>query len=573
MTRRRAGSAGCVLLVTALASFAVACGAPDAPRTGTDGNAAYDIGPAPRERVRDGGTLRLAITEFPAQWNYWHLGGTDLDAARTLRAMMPSLFRSDQNGRVTADPDYLVGARITRTRPKQVITYDLNPKATWSDGTPLGYRDFQALWRACDGRHRAYQVTASTGYERIESVRRGSGDRQVVVTFARPFGEWRSLFSPLYPAKAIDTPAAWDRAWVNRIPITAGPFRPERIDRTAETVSVVRDPRWWGPRPKLDRIVFRYLARDAMPGAFAGGEIDAFDAGSDAAAYRRAAAVPGAVVRRAAGPDFSQLTFNGAAPALADAGVRRALAMAIDRRAVARSALRGLGRPVRTLDDHVFVNTQEGYRDNAGDLGAYDPARAGRLLDRAGWRPAGPIRRKDGRPLTLRYVYPASAAASRQSGELIQAMLGRVGARLDLRPVPDSDFFGRHLIPGDFDLAPFSWLGSPFPISGMRSIYGRPRHGDPQQNVARIGSRRLDATLDRATAALDVATARRYANRADEMIWAEVHSLTLYQRPQIVPVRRILVNWGAFGLYDPMWTDIGFRASPSHRSAIPQPHR
>ncbi|MCW2943556.1 MAG: extracellular solute-binding protein family 5 [Actinoallomurus sp.] len=560
MTRRRRGMAGTLLLAAAAVPFASGCGGAGGAGGAAGGSAAYDIGLTPRDQVRDGGTLRLATTEFPAQWNYWHLGGTGLDAARTLTAMMPSLFRSDQNGRVTADPDYLTGAGITRTRPKQVITYDINPKAVWSDGTPLGYRDFQALWRACDGRHRAYQITASTGYERIESVERGASDRQVVVTFARPFGEWRGLFSPLYPAKAIGTPAAWDRAWVNRIPITAGPFRPERIDRTAETVSVVRDPGWWGRRAKLDRIVFRYLARDAMPGAFAGGEIDAFDVGPDAAAYRRAVVVPGAVVRGAAGPDFSQLTFNGASPVLAGADVRRAVAMAIDREAVARSALQDLGRPVRPLNDHVFVNTQEGYRDNAGDLGRYDPVRAGRLLGRAGWEPSGRIRRKNGRPLTLRYVYPVSAAASRQSGELIQAMLRRAGMRMDLRPVPDSDFFDKYLIPGDFDLAPFSWIGTPFPISGMRSIYGRPRDGDPQQNVARIGSRRLDAMLDRATAALDAATARQYANRADEMIWDEVHSLTLYQRPQIVPVRRTLVNWGAFGLYNPVWTDVGFTA-------------
>ena len=518
---------------------------------------AYDIAPTTPDRVRDGGTLRLATTEFRTQWNYWHLGGADLDTARILGAMMPWLFRSDQNGRVALDPAYLVRAELTRTRPKQVITYDLNPKARWSDGTPLDFRDFQALWRACRGRDPAYQITTSTGYERIESVRRGTNDRQVVVTFARPFGEWRGLFSPLYPAKAITGPAAWNHAWVGRIPITAGPFRPERIDRTAGTLSIVRDRRWWGRRAKLDRVVFRYLARDAMPGAFAGGEIDSFDAGADAAAYRRAEQVPGTVVRRAAGPDFTQLTFNGAAPALTDVNVRRAVAMAIDRQAIARSALAGLDAgPVRLLNDHAFVNTQEGYRDNAG---AYDPAQAGRLLDQAGWRRAGTVRRKSGTPLTLRYVYPASAAASRQSGELMRVMLGRVGVRLEPRPVPDSEFFDRYLIPGAYDLAPFSWIGGPFPISGLEPIYGRPHGTDPRQNVARVGSPQLDAVLRRATGELNETRARRYANEADRMIWAEVHSLTLYQRPEIVPTRRTLVNWGAFGLYTPTWTDVGFQ--------------
>ncbi|MFB9834306.1 ABC transporter family substrate-binding protein [Actinoallomurus acaciae] len=518
---------------------------------------AYDIAPAPRERVRVGGTLRLATTEFPTQWNYWHLGGADLDTARILGALMPWLFRSDQQGRVTADPSYLVRAEVTRTRPRQVVTYDLNPKARWSDGTPLGYRDFRALWRACRGHDGAYQITTSTGYDRIRRVARGTNDRQVVVTFDRPFGEWRSLFGPLYPAKTISGPSAWDRAWSDRIPVTAGPFRPEGIDHTAQAITIVRDTRWWGPQARLDRVVFRYLARDAMPGAFASGEIDAFDAGADAAAYLRARRVPGAVVRRAAGPDFSQLTFNGATPALADVRVRRAVAMAVDRRALARSALAGLDWPVLLLNDHAFVNAQEGYQDNAGDL--YDLAGAGRLLDQAGWPMRGRLRLKNGRPLTLRYVYPASAAAGRQSGELIQVMLARVGVRLDLRPVPDSDFFERYLIPGAYDLAPFSWIGGPFPISNLRPIYGRPRGDDVRQNVARVGSASLDALLDRATGELNPAKARRYANEADRLIWDEVHSVTLYQRPQIVPVRRTLLNWGAFGLFTPAWPDVGFR--------------
>ncbi len=537
-----------VLLLTA------ACAAP-IPTRGDYG--AEDIGPVPRARVMDGGTLRLAATEFPRQWNYWHLGGTDLDTARVLRTMMPWLFRGDAYGRVAADLDYLAGARTTRVGGRQVVTYDLNPKATWSDGRPLGYRDFRALWRACAGRNPAYRITTSAGYERIESVERGVDDRQVVVRFARPFGEWRGLFSPLYPARAIGTRAAWDGAWRDRIPVTAGPFRPERLDRTAGTVAVVRDPRWWGRRARLDRVIFRDLARDAMPWAFASGEIDAFDV-PDAAAYRQAAAVPGAVVRSAAGPDFTQLTFNGASPVLADVRVRRALAMAIDRRAIARAALAGLGGTARTLDDHVFVNTQEGYRNNAADLGEHHPDRARDLLGRAGWRMEGKARRRNGRPLTLRYVYPAGADASRQTGELVQAMLAEVGARVDLRPVPDGAFFDRYLIPGAFDLAPFSWIGSAYPISGLRSIYGRSPAGDPRQNVARVGSARLDAALDRADAETDPVRARRDADRADAMIWAEVHSLTLYQRPQIVAVRRGLADWGAFGLADPVWTDVGF---------------
>ncbi len=521
--------------------------------------AAYDIAPAPRDQVRDGGTLTLAIGSFPAQWNCWYLGGASADTVAVLRTMLPTLFRSDQNGTVTADRDYLAGARVVRTKPEQVVVYDLNPKARWSDGRPIGPRDFAALWHAAAGRDPAYPTAAATGYDRIQSVARGAGPHQVVVTFARPFGEWRGLFSPLYPAGAIGTPAQWSRGWLNHIPVTAGPFRLERIDPVAQIVSVVRDPAWWGLRARLDRVVFRHLAPEAMPGALRSGEIDGFQAGPDAATYRRLTGAAGVAVRMAAGPDFVQLTFNGAGPALADPRVRRAVAAAIDRSVIARSALAGLPWPVRLMNDHVYVNTQRGYRDNAGGAGRYDPGLAGRLFDAAGWRRAGPVRRRNGRTLTLRYVYPASVAVSGRTGELVQAMLARVGVAVTLRPVPDAGFFDRYLVPGDYDLAPFTWHGTAFPISAMQPVYARPAGGGVRQNVARIGSARLDAVLDRAVGRLDPAAAWRDAALADRLIWAETHSLPLYQRPQIVPVRRSVAGWGAFGLADPVWTDIGFR--------------
>jgi peptide/nickel transport system substrate-binding protein len=542
------------------ASLLIALGGCGTTRPGGPlGLAPYDIGPASRAAVRDGGTFRLATGEFRTQWNYWHLGGPNLDAVTVLRTTLPWLFRADATGAVTPNPDYLARVRVARTKQRQVIVYDINPKARWSDGTPIGYRDFQALWRATRGGNRAFAIATSTGYDRVRSVERGSGDRQVVVTFARPFGEWPELFSPLYPAKTISTPDRWDHAWLNRLPVTAGPFRLERIDRTAETVSVTRDPAWWGARAKLDRIVFRYLARDAMPGALLGGEIDGFDAGMDAAAYGRVMGATGLSVRRAAGPDFTQLTFNGAGPTLSDPNVRRAVVMAIDRPTIARSALRGLPGRADVMNDHVYVNTQRGYQDNAGRLGMYDPAEARRLLDRAGWTSAGGGRRKNGRTLTLRYVFPESATASRQSGELIQSMLGRVGVRLLIRPVPDAAFFDRYLVPGAYDVAPFTWHGTPFPISNLESVYARPRGGAVQQNLARIGFPRLDRKLAQAVGELDPLQAQRAANEADRMIWDEVHSLPLYQCPQIVPVRASLANWGAFGLADPIWTDVGFR--------------
>src|SRR5690606_4927469 len=252
---------------------------------------------------------------------------------------------------------------------------------------------------------------------------------EVVVTFARPFGDWRSLFAPLLPASVNADAQAFNTSWVNAIPVTAGPFKVGVLDRTAKTVTLVRDPAWWGAPAKLDRIVYRAADQDALVGMFANGELDVAAIGPSAPDYARARSTRGAQVRVAAGPDFRHFTLNGSSPALGDVRVRQAIQLGIDRAAIARSDLQGLDWPVTPLGNHFFMPTQEGYRDNSAGFGGYDPERAKRLLDEAGWKLDGTVRKKAGKPLTLRFVVPSGSRIGTSEGELAQTMLGKIGVR------------------------------------------------------------------------------------------------------------------------------------------------
>ena len=51
------------------------------------------------------------------------------------------------------------------------------------------------------------------------------------------------------------------------------------------------------------------------------------------------------------------------------------------------------------------MTDQLGYRDNSGIV-AYNPERAKQLLDEAGWKTDGNIRKKDGKPLEVTIVIP-----------------------------------------------------------------------------------------------------------------------------------------------------------------------
>jgi peptide/nickel transport system substrate-binding protein len=521
-----------------------------------------DINPMPRDRIRDGGTLRVPIEQFSTQWNYNHLNGPESSTSAVTGPLLPGPIISDERANITPDTDYVLSWSV-RTKPRQVVTYRLNPKARWSNGQPITWRDYEAQWKALRGTDKRYEIASSTGYERVASVRRGRNQYEVVVTFARPYSEWQGMFGPLYPAATNSSPRTFNTGWLNKIPVSAGPFRLQKIDQTAKTITVVRDPKWWGRPAKLDAIVFRALPIEAQINAFVNGEVDLVDVGPDASHYRRVRGVPGASIRKAAGPDFRHLTFQGTAPILKDVRVRRAIAMAINRDAIAKADLTGLDWPVRTMNNHYFVNTQEGYQDNAGEVGRFDPAKARRLLDQAGWRLSGPVRAKAGKPLELRFIIPTGVPVSKQESELIGAMLRDVGIKIDVRAVPSDDFFDRYVSTGNFDLVPFSWLGGVFPISSAKSIYAAPTKNargelQIQQNFARVGSPAIDRLQDRAQEELDINRARGLLNQADKLIWSEVHSIVLYQRPQIVAIKSNIANDGASGFKTTPIQDVGF---------------
>jgi len=568
------------VLVSATAFVVAACGGSDSgsdsgsnakPTKQQEASATkqIDINEQPLDKVKQGGTIRWAVDQFSTQWNYNQLNGPEASTAQVLYGVMPYAFIADKTAKTSPNPEYLTSAKAETTGGKQVVTLEINPKAKWSDGTPITEKDFETQWTALKDPSGKYQIASSTGYDRIGSVKQGKDEREVIATFDKPFADWMSLWSPLYPAKYQDSPEHFNKGYLNKIPLTSGPFKVDKIDKSAKTVTMVPDPNWWGAKPKLDRIITRALELDAGVNAFVNGEVDVNLLPNDPASYKRAKSAKNGVIRVAGGPDFRHFTFNGTSPNLSDVNVRQAIAMAINRNAINKADLTGLPWPARTMDNHFLVNTQAGYKANAGTIGQYNPDKAKQMLDAAGWKQgSGGFRTKGGKTLELRFVIPTGVAASKQEGELTQAMLKDVGVKLDVRSVPSDDFFDKYVSTGNFDITPFSWLGTPFPISSAQSIYANPTkdaNGELQiqQNFARVGSKEIDDLMDKAEETLDQNEAFDLINQADTLVWNEVHSITFYQRPQMNGVNKNLANVGSYGFAQPDYTKIGFMSAPS----------
>ncbi|WP_405857249.1 ABC transporter family substrate-binding protein [Streptomyces sp. NBC_00090] len=255
-----------VLAVTVLAG----CSSDDG---GEAQAAAQDNAPASREQVADGGTLRWAVDALPTTLNSFQ---ADADGAtsRIAGAVLPSLYTIDERGRPRLNPDYLESARVVETEPKQVVLYKLHQQAVWSDGREIGAPDFVAQWRALSGRDTAYWTARNSGYERIEKIERGKNDLEVRVTFAKPYADWQSLFTPLYPKQVMGSPNAFNDGARTTLKATAGPFLLKSIDRKSGDVTLARNPRWWGQAAKLDSLVLKAVPRADRATALAAGKLD-----------------------------------------------------------------------------------------------------------------------------------------------------------------------------------------------------------------------------------------------------------------------------------------------------------
>ncbi len=548
-----------VLAVAAVAGCSGSGGRDDAPHGVLPTYGAYDINPRPVDALRSGGTLTLPIMQMITQFNYLHVDGATTDTWTVDTMTEPRLFARDVKGVPRPVPAYLESAAVTGTSP-QVVTYRLNPKARWSDGTALSWRDFAAQWRALGRGDQRYPVADPSGYDRIGDVRQGSGPHEVRVVFQRPFADWQQLFTPLFPEAAYRTPGQFDRAWQGRLPITAGPFTLGSIDRTTQTITLVRSRTWWGPRPRLDRVVLRVLDPAAALQAFRNGEVDVVNAAT-AEAYQQLARAPDCDIRIGSAWDEVHVTMNGAAGPLADRTVRNALQQAVNRKALADVAAEGLPVKVPLLGNHFFMTDQPGYADNSGHYGTYDPKAAARALDRAGWhsRGAGKPRVKDGRSLTLRFVLNANTnRLGLDLAQLLQQMLAGVGVGVDILKVPADAYGPEYLNKGNFDLAIFRFVGLTYP-SSTYAIYHSPQGQQAFENYGRIDSADVDRLLDWAVGTLDVRQARRLYNRADAEIWSLGHDIELYQRPQVLAVRKGLANYGVPGLGDIDFTRVGWQ--------------
>ena len=202
------------------------------------------------------------------------------------------------------------------------------------------------------------------------------------------------------------------------------------------------------------------------------------------------------------------VAFNGGRAPLSDLNVRRAAAMGIDWKALARTVYLDVDLP-----DWGDVFPRSWAYTAQPDPTPHDPAKARALLDGAGWRPGSDgVRMKDGKRLELEIVTVAGALTRQNAEVVIQQQLRAIGIDVQVHNAPANMLFapygaGGLLANGKFDLGIYAWTKNPDPDNSQTAgPEYLPPHG---ANYSRVADRQLGDLQHRAKATYDRAQRKR----------------------------------------------------------------
>ena len=429
--------------------FAAACGGDD------DGGGQTTETTVADETAPKGGTVTLGWEQEPdcTDW-IGSCGGSTYGAWAALRTTTARAFDFvEEGGTLVYKPSILLAGEPELVEsPKQKVTYKINPKAVWSDGTPITSKDFKYLW---DQIANGEDIYDTTGYANIESVDDSKPDT-AVVTFKTVFADWKSLFGGgygLYPSHLLEGKDRSAEA-SNGYKWSAGPWMIESWNKGAD-MTLVPNPKYWGKKPNLDKVVFKFIPDTAAEfQAFKGGEVDAIapQPQPDAIDQIKAGLAGKKSKFETNTVNLEAIWFNNGKAPFDDAKVRQAVSYAIDRDAVVKRLFGPLG--VNSAMQTMVPLVAKPFATTAWSKYKRDLTKVTSLLEGAGYtKGSDGLYAKGGQKLTFELKTTTGNARRALTVQIIQAQLKEAGIGMTVNTQKSGDLFGSQLPKGDYQAA------------------------------------------------------------------------------------------------------------------------
>ncbi|MFH9195829.1 ABC transporter substrate-binding protein [Streptomyces anulatus] len=429
------------------------------------------LAPAPSEARADDGKTTLTVAVAQSVDSLSPFLAQRLLSTSVLRLMYDFLTNYDPKD------NKAIPGLATAWEPsadKLTWTYTIRSDSKWSDGQQATAED--AAWTFNKMMTDEAAATSNGSFVgNFEKVTAPSKDK-LVIKLKEPQATMAALDVPIVPKHLWEKVGDFSKFNNDKeFPIVGnGPFivTDYKVD---SYVKLKANKDFWRGSPKFDELVFRYYKdQDAAVAALRKGEVS-FVAGSPSLTPAQSASLenaPDIKVNDAPGRRFFALAVNPGArtkdgqkfgdghPALLDQKVRHALFMAVDRKTIIDKVFQG-----HAVEGEGYIPPRFGdyfWKPSADQKLAYDPARAGALLDEAGYKKNGAGKRvgKDGKPLDFRILCHATDPNDKAIGKYLQEWWGEqgIGLKVDCLDNVSDPWYA-----GEYDLAFDGWSVNPDP--------------------------------------------------------------------------------------------------------------
>ncbi len=435
------------------------------------------------------------------------------------------------------------------------MTWQLREGVRWHDGEPFTSEDVCFTWRFVSSE-------GSAVYNRdlyLAILECLMPDAQTVVfKWEGVRGYYAGLFEAILPEHVLGHMTTQEV--VNYVPynrgdelVGTGPFKFAEW-RAGEYIRVVRNEDYWrGPEfPQIDEVVWAFIPdsntrMNAMKaGQYHYGQIDPVQ-------VSEVAELENYEVHLVSSNGFMHfdvsLNTERSRTLFNDAQVRRAIAYAIDRRAIAEQLMQGTVIVATTP-----LNPSSPYH-NAAVVGRdYDPGRARRILDQRGWSVGSDgVRVKDGLRFSFEVLNRAGSTDRIAIAQVVQAQLKDVGIEVTFETLEAAAWTQRWRS-SDWEGLVSAWFLPADP--SMTGLYAC----DGSNNFTGFCDPELDAALRRSDESLDFAERKRFLDEAQRLLAETDRFVPIYYNviPEVLSkrvgnYRGSGTNFGSFwNLYE--WT-------------------
>jgi peptide/nickel transport system substrate-binding protein len=412
----------------------------------------------------------------------------------------------------------------------KLYTFHLNPSATFSDGSPVTANDVLfTLKKIVDPTSEAPQIAG--GFDQLDlRATRVVDAHTIVIGFKDGISPQLAHFNDLLVIpEHVYSKGDFKTDFTSRV-VGCGPYRLVRREPGKE-ILLERRPEYWGPRPNLQRVLFKVIADDTTAwNAMKRGEIDETTISTDVwlAEGRRPELQKFIDFRRFYTLNYNYVAWNNRDPVLGDKRLRRALAMCIDLKSIIENLYHGTARAM----NGPFTPDQWAYNPNVPVI-EYNPPEALRQLHSLGWLDTD----KDGlldkgkKPLKLEMLVAGGSVASNPFAQLFQAELKKIGIELNVVPLDFATLIQR-VLAGNYQCAYLSWNLDPDPDPfALFHSSQFPPHG---QNLVFYSNPEADKLLE--------AGRKEFSESKRKQIYWQLHALLADDQPYTWTLQ-VSVKW------------------------------